>query len=38
MDRGGVILAEGNAAAALPDHKNCKKLPEKADFKKYIKK
>ncbi len=38
MDRGGVILAEGNAAAALPDHKNCKKLPEKVDFKKYIKK
>ena len=36
LDRGGVILAEGNAAGILPEHKNAKKLPEKTDFKKYI--
>ena len=34
LDRGGVILAEGNAAGILPKHKNAKKLPEKTDFKK----
>ena len=36
VDRGGIILAGGNAAKALPDHKNIKKLPAKVDFKKYI--
>ena len=36
LERGGVILAEGNAAGILPKHKNAKKLPEKTDFKKYI--
>ena len=36
MERGGVILASGNAAEVVPSHKNFKKLPEKADFKKYI--
>ena len=36
MDRGGVILASGNAAGIVPSHKNVKKLPEKVDFKKYI--
>ena len=36
MERGGVILASGNAAKIVPQHKNLKKLPEKVDFKKYI--
>jgi hypothetical protein len=36
MDRGGVILATGNAATVIPAHRNLKKLPEKVDFKKYI--
>ena len=36
MEQGGVILASGNAADMVPAHKNLKKLPEKADFKKYI--
>ena len=38
LNRGGIILAAGNAVTALPEHKNCKKLPEKVDFRKYIKK
>jgi hypothetical protein len=36
MERGGVVLAAGNAAEVVPAHKNLKKLPEKVDFKKYI--
>ena len=36
LDRGGVILASGNAAGIVPKHKNARKLPEKVDFKKYI--
>ena len=36
MDRGGVVLAAGNAAGIVPKHKNAKKLSEKVDFKKYI--
>ena len=36
MEKGGIILASGNAADMVPTHKNLKKLPEKADFKKYI--
>ena len=36
MERGGVILAAGNAAGIVPKHKNAKSLPEKVDFKKYI--
>ena len=36
MERGGVVLASGNAAEVVPGHKNLKKLPPKTDFKKYI--
>ena len=36
MDRGGMILASGNAAAPLPDHRNLKKLPAGVDFTKYL--
>ena len=36
LERGGVILASGNAAGIVPNHKNARKLPEKVDFKKYI--
>ena len=36
MDRGGVILASGNAAAVLPDHPNLKKLPAGVDFTQYM--
>ena len=36
VNNGGVILAAGNAADAVPNHKNVKKLPAKVDFKKYI--
>ena len=36
MNNGGIILAGGHSAEAVPNHKNAKKLPAKADFKKYI--
>ena len=36
LNNGGIILAGGNAADAVADHKNVKKLPAKVDFKKYI--
>lgn len=36
MDRGGIILASGNAAKPLPEHKNLKKFPAGADFSKYL--
>ncbi len=36
MDKGGIILASGNAGTPLPDHKNLKKLPVGVDFTKYI--
>ena len=36
VERGGIILAGGNAAEAVADHRNVKKLPAKVDFKKYI--
>lgn len=36
MDRGGIILASGNAATPLPDHPNLKKLPAGADFTEYL--
>ena len=36
MERGGVVLAAGNAAGIVPKHKNAKRLPEKVDFKKYL--
>lgn len=36
MDRGGLILASGNAAAPLPDHSNLKKLPAGVDFTEYL--
>lgn len=36
MDKGGIILASGNAVEVLPSHKNLKKLPEKVDYKKHI--
>lgn len=36
MERGGLILASGNAAAPLPEHKNLKKLPADADFSEYL--
>lgn len=36
MDRGGIILASGNAATPLPDHRNLKKLPAGVDFTEYL--
>ena len=36
MDNGGIILAGGHSAEAVPSHRNVKKLPAKVDFKKYI--
>ena len=36
VERGGIILAGGNAAEAVADHRNVKKLPAKVDFKRYI--
>lgn len=36
MERGGIILASGNAATPLPEHKNLKKLPADADFTRHL--
>jgi hypothetical protein len=36
LNNGGIILAGGNAADAVANHKNVKKLPAEVDFKKYI--
>ena len=36
MERGGIILASGNAATPLPDHRNLKKLPAGVDFTEYL--
>ena len=36
MERGGMILASGNAATPLPDHRNLKKLPAGVDFTRYL--
>ena len=36
LNNGGKILAGGNAAGAVDNHKNVKKLPANVDFKKYI--
>ena len=36
MNNGGIILAGGHSAEAVPAHRNVKKLPAEVDFKKYI--
>ena len=36
MNNGGKVIASGEVANMVPDHKNAVKLPRHADIKKYI--